>query len=150
MDIIRGSVSQLVGFRAVATWQLRQFLWWWYVTGFVFGFVTGPLHLALYSFKSVRKSKGWEYVSDGACAGLAALTAGLYYRLRYGYKCRSVLAHVSLLFRFLVPVLYLYMCWENRRRPRCYGTISGMELLSVFFSNNWNFCSGNRFAKLAT
>ncbi len=77
LAVLCGSIVLLVLLRAVVTRQLRRFLGWKYLADFVFGFFTGPLYFILHSFESVRESKDWEDVSDGACAGFASSAMGL-------------------------------------------------------------------------
>ncbi len=119
------SVLLLIFLRAFATGQLRRFLQWQYVAGFAFGFVTGALCLILHSFKSVRKSKGWEDGSDGACAGFASSVAGLYlwfvFSPMYGGPMAPILLFVWVFGASLVLVHVLRNLDEDKALWRCFG-----------------------------
>ncbi len=123
--VLCGSIILLVFLQAVVTRRLRRLLRWKYVTEYLFGLFTGPLHLIAHSVESVRKSKDWEDVSDGACAGFASLTMVLYYWFMLQPRSRWPSAPVSIFVWVfggsLVLVHILRNLDEDKLLWRCFG-----------------------------
>ena len=62
-------VITLAIFREVLVKRLRQFRQWRFWVGLILGLITGPLHLFIHSFESIRNSDRWEVIADGCNLG---------------------------------------------------------------------------------
>ena len=62
-------VITLAIFREVLVKRFRQFRQWRFWVGFILGLITGPLHLFIHSFESIRNSDRWEVIADGCNLG---------------------------------------------------------------------------------